>query len=158
MGKIKILAIDDDIAIRESLEIILTAEGHEVVTACDGTDALRKLALYEPQLILLDIMMVPLDGLAFLQELRRQGKAGLYPIIVMTAMLGISEELTLLQEKGEIESWIRKPLDNMGRVYILLEDIEKLTQARISKVEDDVSGYNQTQALYPVEAIDDATS
>jgi len=128
MIKRTILVIDDDIGIRESLEIVLTNEGFKVVCARDGGDALTKLASCNPNIILLDIMMTPMDGLEFLTQLRKRGLQGKYPIIVMTAMFGISEDLIKLQEDGEIANFLLKPLEPFSKFLLLIQDIENLNK------------------------------
>ena len=122
-----ILVVDDDSGIRESLEIILSTEGFEVECAIDGGDALLKLANYNPTVILLDIMMVPMDGLEFLAHLREKGLQGKYPIIIMTAMFGINEELRKLQSEGEILNFVSKPLEPLDKFLRLIQAIETLS-------------------------------
>jgi CheY-like chemotaxis protein len=119
-----ILIVDDDSGIRESLEIILSAEGFDVVCAVDGGDALVKLTSCNPTVILLDIMMVPMDGLEFLTHLREKGLQGKYPIIIMTAMFGVTEELNRLQREGEILKIVLKPLNPLDAFLQLIQDIE----------------------------------
>src|SRR5436190_11973335 len=61
-----ILVVDDDSDLRESLALLLALKGYDVITACDGHDALR--ALHggpRPCLILLDLMMPDMDGFQF---------------------------------------------------------------------------------------------
>ncbi len=134
MTKKTILVIDDDLSIRMSLDIVLTNEGFNVVCARDGSDALTKLVACDPSIILLDIMMTPMDGLEFLTQLREAGLRGRYPIIVMTAMFGISEDLLKLQKDGEIADFLLKPLEPLSKFLLLIQDIEKLssTQKHVS--------------------------
>jgi len=125
-----ILIVDDDIGIRISLEIVLTNEGFKVVSARDGGDALAKLDTCNPYAILLDIMMTPMDGIEFLAQLRKRGLQGKYPIIVMTAMFGISDKLVKLQQNGEITNFLLKPLEPASKFLLLLQDIENLSQKK----------------------------
>ena len=81
--KARILLIEDDLAIRAGLEMNLKVEGYDTATAADGEIA-RKLALGERwDLILLDLMLPKVDGLAVLRELRERGV--LTPVIVLSA-------------------------------------------------------------------------
>jgi two-component system response regulator VicR len=121
-----ILVVDDDIGIRESLDIILSSEGYDVICAVDGSDALIKLTNSNPAVILLDIMMVPMDGLEFLARLREKGLQGKYPIIIMTAMFNIEDDLRKLQSSGEILNFVSKPLDPLDNFLQLIQNIEKL--------------------------------
>jgi len=132
MAEKTILIIDDDISIRESLKAILQPEGFYVVTAGDGGDAITKLASCDPSIILLDIMMTPMDGLAFLAQLRERGLQGKYPIIVMTAMFGISEDLIKLRKDGEIASVLLKPWEPFSKFLQIIQDIENLSRKNSS--------------------------
>jgi CheY-like chemotaxis protein len=128
-GKV-ILVIDNDSAIRDSFEIVLTNEGFNVVCAEDGSEALVKLAECDPSVILLDVMMTPMDGLEFLAQLRERGLQGTYPIIMMTAMFVISEDLLKLQKDGEIAIFLPKPLESLSKFLLLIEDLEQLSKSK----------------------------
>ena len=84
----RILVVDDESIARESLARLLTSAGHAVVTAANGRDAW--LTLYEgvPDLILLDLMMPQLDGVAFLTLLRRSDHWADVPVVVVTGFAG----------------------------------------------------------------------
>ena len=58
----KILVVDDDLNICELLRMYLEKEGYEVKTANDGQDGITTFRMYEPDLVLLDIMMPKKDG------------------------------------------------------------------------------------------------
>lgn len=83
----KLLLVDDDDFLREALEEALSYEGHEVVTASDGAEAL---ALLErgpaPDAVLLDLMMPVLDGWGFVERQRAEPRWADIPVIVLTAM------------------------------------------------------------------------
>ena len=64
----KILVVEDDRDLNKAYCIILRHEGHEVVTAFDGKDALTKLDDFNPELVLLDLLMPVMGGLEFLQS------------------------------------------------------------------------------------------
>jgi CheY-like chemotaxis protein len=65
--------VDDERTIRELLRQALQDDGYRVISACDGIDALRKIETCQPSLILLDLSMPRMDGLAFSDELERRG-------------------------------------------------------------------------------------
>ena len=64
----KILIVEDDQALNNAYSIILKHAGHEVQEAFDGKEALKKLSNFEPNLILLDLLMPVMGGLEFLQQ------------------------------------------------------------------------------------------
>jgi CheY-like chemotaxis protein len=114
MRQSKILVVEDDDDIRESLKELLEEEGYRVDTATNGQQALIKLRDQElPQLILLDLMMPVMDGWQLQQELRGEPTFARLPIIVMSASKFSREPLSAA-------AFIPKPLD----AGVLLETIE----------------------------------
>jgi DNA-binding response OmpR family regulator len=80
----KILLVDDDQNILEVFSRGLRKEGFEVVTACDGEDALQKVASESPEVVILDLMMPKLNGFEVLQQLRAKYKKWI-PVIINSA-------------------------------------------------------------------------
>src|SRR5438128_12427913 len=78
----KVLAIDDDPAIAEMLQQTLSDEGYEVDTANDASGVDRALAEFEPDLIILDVIMPGVDGLVLCSRIRSKLDV---PIIVLSA-------------------------------------------------------------------------
>ena len=79
----KILLVDDEEMIVESIEFALAQEGYEVVKAHDGQEALQQVQLAKPNLIVLDLMLPKLSGLEVCRLLRREQND--IPIIMLTA-------------------------------------------------------------------------
>ena len=79
-----IFVVDDYEVHREALRSFLRRRGHEVVTAADGAEALEQLKTRRPDLMVLDLWMPNVDGLAVLTALRDSGDAPV-PVIVTTA-------------------------------------------------------------------------
>lgn len=84
-GMTRVLLVDDDEDLRQSLADLLLEEGLEVIQAVDGRDALARLAEVPVDLILLDYMMPEMDGLAFRQVQRAHPKLAQIPVILLTA-------------------------------------------------------------------------
>lgn len=78
----KILIVDDEMPIAEILEFNLSKEGYEITCAHDGEEALRKVEEFQPDLILLDIMLPIKDGMEVCREVRKKYDT---PIIMLTA-------------------------------------------------------------------------
>ena len=76
---LKILIADDEDNVRRVLETRLAMHGHEVVSACNGAEALELFRLKEPDLVVLDVMMPELDGFAVVERIRAQSEV---PILV----------------------------------------------------------------------------
>lgn len=81
----KILVVDDDKDIVDTLQSRLIKEGYEVSTALDGEEALVKVKDDNPDVILLDLMMPKLNGFETLQEIRARFKDKWRPVIIVSA-------------------------------------------------------------------------
>jgi len=99
----RILVVDDDPSIVEVISEILTAEGHEVVAAENGAEALEKVD--GESLILLDMRMPVLDGWGFVERFRAAGKRS--PIVVMTA----AENARRWADEIRAEGYLAKPFE-----------------------------------------------
>ena len=82
MTNARVAVIDDDRMVREMLELGLSREGFEVETAADGLAALDLIRRFDPEVIVLDIMMPKIDGITLLPRLREITQA---PIVMLTA-------------------------------------------------------------------------
>jgi two-component system, OmpR family, response regulator MprA len=84
MEAMKVLVVDDERAVRDSLRRALELEGYDVELAADGEDALERLAENgEPDAVVLDILMPKMDGLEVCRRLRREGHR--LPVLMLTA-------------------------------------------------------------------------
>jgi CheY-like chemotaxis protein len=86
----RILVVDDEPLVRETVGSLLAEEGYVVDKATDGNDALAKVRAHRPDAILLDLMMPSMNGRQFLDALRDLGHADV-PVIVMTAVQGLTQ-------------------------------------------------------------------
>jgi CheY-like chemotaxis protein len=95
--------VDDDPDIRESMSMVLQAEGYVVETAANGAEALEKLRVSPtPSLVLLDLMMPVMNGWRFL-ELVNGGRPADFPVVVVSAGVPPKPENAV--------SYLRKPVD-----------------------------------------------
>jgi two-component system response regulator MprA len=101
----KILVVDDEPAVRDSLERALRLEGYEVQLAADGVEALDEVARAAPDAILLDLMMPRLDGLEVCRVLRSRGDRT--PILVLTARDAVSDRVSGLDAGAD--DYVVKP-------------------------------------------------
>ena len=101
-----ILVADDDASIRQTLALFLEGKGYRVLVAEDGEEAVALARAEEPDLILLDIRMPRLDGLAALRALKEEVRA---PVIMITALDDMESTIRSLQ-LGAYE-FLTKPLD-----------------------------------------------
>lgn len=85
----RILVVEDDIAIRESLVDLLQEEGYEVACACNGEEALRFLRTQDaPNLIVLDLVMPVMDGWTFRALQQGDPRYADIPVVVVSASHG----------------------------------------------------------------------
>ena len=106
MAAFKILIADDDKNICELLRLYLEKEGHTVVLANDGEEALVRFGAENPDIILLDVMMPKLDGWQVCREIRKKSDT---PIIMITAK-GETFDKVLGLELGA-DDYVVKPFD-----------------------------------------------
>src|SRR3954462_9142076 len=87
----RVLVVDDDTAVRDSLARTLRFEGHEVVTARDGQEALDAVDADEPDAMILDVSMPKLDGLETCRRLRAEGRV--LPVLMLTARDSVGDRV-----------------------------------------------------------------
>lgn len=125
MNKKRILAIDDAAIILKRIKDALE-EQYDVVTVNTGTRALRYLETEKPDLILLDIRMMPKDGFETLQEIRAMEDRADIPVIMIT---GVEDKNAVMESiKLGICDYILKPFfpdDLLERVRNVLESSEE---------------------------------
>ena len=91
---LKILVADDEDNIRRILETRLVMQGHQVTLAENGAQALEAFRGFEPDVVVLDVMMPELDGFAVTERIRAQSEV---PIILLTALGDVADRITGLQ-------------------------------------------------------------
>lgn len=122
-----ILIVDDDPGLRALVAATLELEGHSVVTAADGSVALRLVEVHDPVLILLDKNMPRLDGPAFASELRKRGFK--VPIIVISG----SEGGRLFAREINADSYLRKPFKIPQLLEIVSDFMGRFSEDRFGK-------------------------
>ncbi len=100
----RILIVDDDADLRVILAEQLTADGYEVQTARDGEEALRRLTIAWPDLLIIDMLMPRMDGLTLAREVKARADL---PIIVLSAIDAADSKADLLDEVAE--DYVTKP-------------------------------------------------
>ena len=105
--KKKILVVDDEDDILNSLELVLQEKGYEVLTAGGGQEALTQAQMAKPDLVLLDIMMPQMDGWEVLKLLRVDDETAKVPVAMLSARTDAQDRVQGLQE-GAVD-YIFKP-------------------------------------------------
>jgi CheY-like chemotaxis protein/HPt (histidine-containing phosphotransfer) domain-containing protein len=96
-GKSKVLVVDDDADARQIITEYLAEESAEIETAVNGQDALHRLESFKPDLIILDLMMPVMDGMTFLDAIRRDVRYFALPVVVATAKVLTMQEVRQLE-------------------------------------------------------------
>ncbi len=91
MKKKKLLIIEDDAVLKNSLEEFLIAEGFEVSTAPDGEVGVQKAFTEKPALILLDIVLPKKDGYEVLSEIKANPETDHIPVILLTNLSSLAD-------------------------------------------------------------------
>src|SRR5438093_13173410 len=91
--KFRILVVDDD---RDSVDLLtewLTMGGYEVTSAKDGQEALRRIQSDRPDLVLLDLLIPPPDGLQVMRAVKRDRQLSTIPGVVLTVKLDVKSKV-----------------------------------------------------------------
>ncbi|MCG6538129.1 MAG: response regulator, partial [Syntrophales bacterium LBB04] len=103
----KILIIDDDSSICETIDLYLTEERHDVHTAITGTDGLNKFVQTSPDVVILDIRLPDIDGFTVLEDIREDDEDA--KVIMITAHHDMDTTINAMKE-GAFD-YIRKPIN-----------------------------------------------
>jgi two-component system, OmpR family, response regulator MprA len=102
----RVLVVDDERAVRESLRRALELEGYDVELAADGREALDRLGVGpEPDAVILDVLMPEIDGLEVCAELRRSGSR--LPVLMLTARAEVENRVAGLDAGAD--DYVTKP-------------------------------------------------
>ncbi len=134
-----VLIVDDEYSGRETLQSVLEGEGYELIMAENGLQAIEKAKAYQPDVILLDVMMPGMTGFEVCERIRSDPQVAEIPIIILTALDDRDSLLTGL--KSGADDFISKPFDRfelrarligitrLNRFHKLVDEREKLQQA-----------------------------
>jgi DNA-binding response OmpR family regulator len=104
-----VLVVEDDPDLGDTMVTFLKEEGLDAKLARDGDQAMRMVDQLSPSVMILDLMMPRRDGFSVLRELRADGRIAALPVIVVTAIFGLSERL-YATELGAAD-YVTKPFE-----------------------------------------------
>lgn len=128
--KQKILIVDDDTNIAELISLYLTKECFHTLIVNDGEEALKQFALYQPDLILLDLMLPGIDGYGVCRELR---KSSTVPIIMLSAKGEIFDKVLGLELGAD--DYIIKPFDSKELVARVKAVLRRFTNGSVTQAQ-----------------------
>ena len=135
----KILVVDDDPNISELLRIYFENEGYEVKTVGDGAEGVSVFKMYEPDLVLLDIMLPKKDGWQVCREIRELSSR---PIIMVTAKGEVFDKVLGLELGAD--DFVVKPLD-MKELSARVKAVLRRYQAQGSQNDDEVIRFDNIE-------------
>jgi two-component system, chemotaxis family, chemotaxis protein CheY len=118
-----ILVVDDSSSMRQVVRMALKAGGYEVIEACDGKDALAKLSGQKIHLVISDVNMPNMDGITFVQELKKIPTYKFMPVIMLTTEAGEAKKKE--GQAAGVRAWVVKPFQPTQ----LLQAVSKLVLA-----------------------------
>ena len=153
----RILVVDDDVALAEMIGIVLGNEGFRVAFCADGSLALTQFVVYNPDLVLLDVMLPGMDGFDVCRAIRRVSDV---PIVMLTARSDTSDVVTGLEAGAD--DYVPKPFkpkELVARVRARLrgrEDAQADEGLTLQDLSIDVAGHivkrgGRVIALTPLE-------
>ena len=137
MRKNKILIVDDAIDTVELLKKRFQAEGYDTEEAYNGEEALNKVPEYNPDLIVLDVMMPKIDGYEVCQRLKSDEKTKYIPIIMLTAKGEIEHKVKGLEIGAD--DYLPKPFD-YKELSARIKSLLKIKEVHEKKVEEEKTG------------------
>ena len=136
-----VMVVDDDASVRRSTRALLEAEGYAVHTAADGLDALGKLEGADVDLLVVDVTMPVMDGLAFCRVLRATGSRT--PILLLTARSAVEDCVAGLDAGAD--DYLAKPFD----AKVLAARLRALGR-RLPRVSGPPAGLELDESAYTV--------
>ncbi|MFD2328356.1 response regulator transcription factor [Cohnella sp. GCM10020058] len=125
----KVMVIEDERKIADAIAYALKREGYEVETVYDGGDALARLSVYQPDALILDVMLPGMDGYDILKKLQNKGHIG---VIMLTAKEDIVNKILGLELGAD--DYMTKPFD-MRELLARLRSLLRRMQAAGDKEE-----------------------
>ena len=128
----KLLVIDDDVNICDMLKLYFENEGYKVKTANDGVEGVQSFKIYEPDLVLLDIMMPKKDGWQVCREIREVSSK---PVIMITAKGEVFDKVLGLELGAD--DFIVKPFD-MKELSARIKAVLRRYTAHVNSSDEEV--------------------
>lgn len=105
----KILVVDDEPSARNGLELLLRKQGYQVRSSADGNSALEECASFQPDLILLDVVMAGLDGFEVCRRLKARPETRLIPVVLVTGLTEHEHRIAGINVGAD--DFLNKPID-----------------------------------------------
>lgn len=149
----KVLVVEDEKDILENLDLLLTAEGYEVICAENGLNALQRLTNCTPDIIVSDIMMPYMDGFELFQKLRENDRTKIIPFIFLTA----KNDITSIRSGMNlgVDDYITKPFSSdelLNAIKVRLSRYSAFNE-KVDKICENISMYVPHELRTPLTSI-----
>jgi two-component system response regulator VicR len=144
----RIFIVEDDQDLNAAYRMILSKEGHEVDSAFNGDEALEKVSEFDPDLILLDLLMPVKSGVEFLQEYDVVNKHNTVKVLIFTNLehaSEIHEAFRLGANQCVIKAWTAP----QGLVKIVNDVLESKSDERRQSSARDIEKHTEKPSLKP---------
>ncbi len=131
-----VLVVDDEQTVRDTVALRLEQDGHRVITAADGAEALRQFRSEKPDLILLDLMLPELSGIEITRIIRGESDV---PILMLTARDSELDKVVGLELGAD--DYVTKPFS--------LRELQARVRALLRRRESESARSNRTRRLRP---------
>lgn len=150
MVKKKILIVDDDPDVRLSLQLRLSANEYDVISASDGVASIAEARKHVPDLMILDLGLPAGDGFSVLERLRVNGKLSSIPVIVLSGRDRVGNWDRVL--KAGARTFLQKPVANerlLAVIRLVLAEQDRPRAAVYDLSDSETAGdpHNQTNGL-----------
>lgn len=143
--KQKIMIVDDDSSIAELISLYLVKECYDTLIVEDGEEALEKFSTYQPNLILLDLMLPGVDGYEVCKEIRKSSKV---PIIMLSAKGEVFDKVLGLELGAD--DYIIKPFDSKELVARVKAVLRRFNQEPEKSAQEKENFINEKQGNYVI--------
>lgn len=123
-----IMIVDDSPIARRYVRLELERLGHEVIEATDGYAALKILAEIVPSLVISDVNMGPMDGLAFVAQVRKKFSRSELPVLMLTTEAG--DDLKAKGRAAGASGWLVKPFDPVRMSTVINHVLASVSRPR----------------------------
>jgi len=126
-GKVRILVVDDEAAVTDSLRDLLNVWGYETALESDGIAALNRIEQFAPAVVISDVRMPRLDGFGLLREIRARHPE--IAVILLTGQGSVEMAVRALQDEGAYH-YFEKPIEDFQKLRVVLGRAVEYAQAR----------------------------
>jgi CheY-like chemotaxis protein len=152
-GQTRVLIVDDDFATRHLLVKVLGAEGYFTDTAASGMEAVERLRLTRPDLVVIDVMLPEIDGFQICRSIKSSRKYRHIPVVLLSAVIDSGRVTEEVLRRYGAEAYFEKPI-NTDRLKLKIRELLGARAAPVAAASD--GSFESAIDLYRAGKLDDA--